>query len=109
MESVYDNYPAQKYVDEYEKDNSEECKACKGNCSYIGMTGDWACKGFIPKDAGPRTNADRIRSMTDEELAEWLDHHVSCSRCPLYEKCISYKTCSANLQAWLEEGVVDGV
>ncbi len=27
------------------------------------------CRDFIPK---PKTNADRIRSMTDEELAEWL-------------------------------------
>ena len=70
MESIYDNYPAQKYVDEYERDNSEECKACKGNCSYIGMTGEWACQGFIPKDAVPRTNADRIRAMSDEELAK---------------------------------------
>ena len=24
--------------------------------------------------ANPKTNADRIRSMTDEELAEWLDN-----------------------------------
>lgn len=31
MGSIYDNYPAQKYVDEYERNNSEECKACKGN------------------------------------------------------------------------------
>ncbi len=28
------------------------------------------CGLFKPK---PQTNADRIRSMTDEELAEWLD------------------------------------
>lgn len=27
------------------------------------------CRDFIPK---PQTNADRIRAMTDEELAKWL-------------------------------------
>ena len=26
----------------------------------------------------PMTNADHIRSMTDEELAEWLMHHCDC-------------------------------
>lgn len=27
------------------------------------------CRDFIPK---PQTNADRIRAMTNEELADWL-------------------------------------
>lgn len=40
----------------------------EGNCGLIGITGMWACKGFVPI-----TNADRIRSMSDEELAEYLD------------------------------------
>lgn len=51
MSSIYDNYPALKYVDEVERDNSEECKRCKGNCGYIGMIGEWACHGFVPKEA----------------------------------------------------------
>lgn len=69
---------------------------------------DECCTAWKDKDES-KTNADRIRSMSDEELAEWLDHHVSCARCPLYGKCISYKTCSENLQAWLKEEVADGV
>ena len=74
-------------------------------CAYSGQE----CKDysmFEPK-VKPKaiTNADRIRAMSDEELAEWLDHHVSCSRCPIYEKCIFYKTCDENLQAWLKEEV----
>lgn len=32
----------------------------------------------------PRTNADRIRAMTDEELAEWLDNNTY--QFPIY-KC----------------------
>ena len=51
MSSIYDNYPALKYVDEVERDNSEECKQCKGNCGYIGMIGEWACHGFVPKES----------------------------------------------------------
>lgn len=27
------------------------------------------------------TNADRIRQMTDEELAEWLDNEAGCNMC----------------------------
>ncbi len=27
------------------------------------------------------TNADRIRNMTDEQLAEWLDLHGECNQC----------------------------
>ena len=29
----------------------------------------------------PKTNADRIRSMTDEELAEFLESYVVCKHC----------------------------
>lgn len=67
MSNIRDNYPALRYIDEYEKDNSEECKRCKGECGYIGIIGEWACQGFVPM-----TNADRIRSMTDEELLFFL-------------------------------------
>lgn len=61
----------------------------------------------VGSDNNVLTNADRIRNMSDEELAEWLDHHVSCARCPLCEKCIFDKSCSENLQAWLKEEVKD--
>ena len=30
------------------------------------------------------TNADRIRQMTDEELAAWLASRMLCGECPLY-------------------------
>jgi hypothetical protein len=41
------------------------------------------------------TNADRIRSMSDEELAKWLDkivvncHKDCCEGCPLEDSCWS--------------------
>ena len=37
-----------------------------------------------PKEKIPQTNADRIRAMTAEELAEWLDNNTY--RFPIY-KC----------------------
>ena len=48
------------------------CSDCKNNgtqicsvcCSYQGYPDRWEAK--------PKTNADRIREMSDEELADWL-------------------------------------
>ena len=42
------------------------------------------CGSFKPK---PKTNADRIRSMTDEELAKWLWFKVG--KCPPFDVCPS--------------------
>lgn len=63
------------------------------------------CRDFIPK---PTTNADRIRSMTDEELAIFLANLASCPECNA-----RIKDCGINcLEAWLdwlkEEVYTDG-
>lgn len=34
------------------------------------------------------TNGERIRSMTDEELAEFLNEVSSCNYCPINKLCI---------------------
>ena len=98
MSSIYDNYPAVRYVDEYDKDTDELCIKCKGNCGFIGITGMWACKGFVPM-----TNADRIRAMTDEELAEYIDLHAAdamwCKSPP--NDCPPHETCGLCILAWL--------
>ena len=52
-----------RYLDDYE----EQCKRCKHECSIEGMSGSIVCNGFVPM-----TNADRIRAMTDEQLAIML-------------------------------------
>lgn len=67
MSSIRDIYPAVRHVDDVDKETDEQCVRCKGNCGFIGITGMWACQGFIPL-----TNADRIRSMSDEELTDLL-------------------------------------
>ena len=51
----------------------------------------------------PLTNADRIRSMTDEELAEWLRDIHAC--CVDDEECYLSKTCDVCTLEWLKSEV----
>lgn len=87
------------------------CSDCKNNgtqicsvcCSYQGCPDRWEAK--------PKTNADRIRAMTDEELAEFIgrcvDHefHLECV-CFLnqFGYC-QYPTrgCDENALEWLKQ------
>ena len=54
---------------------------------------------------GLKTNADRIRSMTDEELAEWVTLMVckyrSCGNCPMADWC----TPGNGIAEWLKSPV----
>ena len=76
-----------RYLDEYE----EQCERCKHECSIEGMSGCIICKGFVPM-----TNGDRIRAMSDEELAEVLMKQCSGRVCPL-------KNCFDCWLDWLRE------
>lgn len=53
------------------------CKSCKADCVRRGEQREKECKGYIPM-----TNGDRIRALSDEELAKWLldmmSHKVAC-------------------------------
>ena len=39
------------------------------------------------------TNGERIRHMTDEELAEWLAPRMLCRDCPLYANPENLRAC----------------
>ena len=55
-----------------------KCETCKAHCKWIGSAElpEHGCLvGYVPL-----TNADRIRAMTDEELAEFLNCHNFCAR-----------------------------
>lgn len=54
------------------------CKYCKADCAMRGDDNPKECRGFVPM-----TNADHIRSMTDEELAAVLDGYGAYSVCDL--------------------------
>ena len=67
------------------------------------------CGEYRPK---PMTNADRIRQMTDEKLADLLHDH-SCSLCPLNFKCdgrveVGRKKCKEYWLRWLKIPVEEG-
>lgn len=50
----------------------------------------------------PVTNADRIRAMTDEELADWFS--IYCCRNKTYDAhCETFGSCEACWLDWLEE------
>lgn len=64
---------------------------------YCGSTGGAAT---CPHRQKKQTNADRIRSMTDEELANWLEQFASCELCPaIRERCGYGDGC---INAWLD-------
>ena len=50
-----------------------------------------------PKERKPQTNADRIRAMTDEELARFL-----CAYTYGCEKCAAEKFCGEGHNGWLK-------
>lgn len=61
--------------------------------------------------APPKSNGDRIRKMTDEELAEFFcqisqccgnDIAASCTMCPIYDGCAQNVMC---VERWLKQEV----
>lgn len=51
----------------------------------------------------PMTHGDKMRAMSDEELAAWMRDSVSCAICPMRDACRgNIKTCSARWYAWLK-------
>ena len=72
-----------------------------GKCHYKGECGHKA----------PLTNADRIRAMTDEELAELMRSMMDCDSCGnmFSFKCDgSYEHCSSVCLKWLQQPAEDG-
>jgi hypothetical protein len=61
------------------------------------------------------TNADRIRAMSDEELAKWLERiRMCCStdlcgrKCPFREVCYSNAEAPKETLDWLKQEATDG-
>lgn len=58
----------------------------------------------------PLTNADRIRSLTDEELAEFVAHNADCYWCKVKKDGCSASggDCQSAWLDWLKQEVEDG-
>ena len=73
-------------------------------CKYPHDIRKWPCVDCLQGDRlepKPLTNADRIRSMTDEELAEWINEH-DC-----HTNLYGYDPKYAIID-WLKEEIEDG-
>ena len=80
-----------------------KCKTCKAHCALVGKERDVNYKclaGYVPI-----TNADRIRQMSDEELAEMLKigYALWCD-----SSCLDNRmkgTCKDCILEWLKKEV----
>ena len=50
----------------------------------------------------PQTNGQKIRAMSDEELAEFLKQYMSCGFCDARDRKNGCKDCNALLLEWLK-------
>ena len=82
------------------------CKNCTDECRCKGKDITPICLSFKPSKI---TNADRIRAMTDEELAEFITP-VKCVDCHLLdcgveEEMLNGKrrTCQERVLDWLKQ------
>ena len=75
----------------YVRDITKICEcACSMNCDKNATE--------LRPDRNPDiiTNADRIRAMSDEELAEWLCRALDCGFCKSYLQDMSIYSCCEN-------------
>jgi len=84
------------------------CPSCVYAAHKCGKTGvtisrSTGCTFYEPK---PQTNADRIRAMSDEELAEWATDDFCELLCGSTFVCDG--DCSKKLLEWLKKDVSDG-
>lgn len=90
---------------------NERCTSCKNR---IHLTGWVACDGCLHNEGledryEPMTNADRIRNMTDDELAEKISRMAHCVYCPI--KCGMFgalEECKDMWLSWLRSPVEEG-
>ena len=90
------------------------CSECNGN-GFVSQFTEYsvvgkkcsACNGLGYVEV-PQTNADRIRAMSDEELADyWMKCACVCDWCALKAKCdedtISKDRCIQGVREWLKQ------
>lgn len=75
------------------------------------FTDDSECAAFNRSvDDKPMTNADRVRSMSDEELAKFINDSIACDHCIHDGHCNefdNYQKCLEGVLNWLRLPVED--
>ena len=66
--------------------------------------------GYCPADCKPKTNADRIRAMTDEEMADWIELLLCPLNCPDEQMGEAFErtSCDGCWLSWLKSTVKEG-
>ena len=77
------------------------CKAECNQCKYTDRQGEKVPSNWKPL---PMTNADRIRAMSDEELAEFLGEYRFCDICEEgCDACSYHGDCDKRIMEWLKQ------
>lgn len=92
-----------------------KCKYPNEVCKNMTMLNSVPYCDSVPcslKDELPKqTNADKIRAMSDEELAEFLSDNTNCDccniQCPDKLNCPSMSSCYCRHKEWLKKEVED--
>lgn len=64
--------------------------------------------GLSRKNYKPITKADRIRAMSDEELANMWFSYLDCGECPMHRECnMLPQDCLRLALKWLKQEVKD--
>lgn len=88
----------------------ENAEACYGCSEYYKQIALWLTELKQLREAEistpPKTNGDRIRKMTDEELAVMLDiHEINevCNYCAYYHNYACHNGCYAGILEWMQK------
>lgn len=81
------------------------CKKCGSIAGWDSYFQAWVCTRCGNEEPKPITRADRFRSMTDDELAKYIDEHTAdamwCNSPPF--DCPPDKECVNCILNWLKE------
>ena len=84
------------------------CDTC--GHQYSDICGTCETLDGVPVKYKKKTNAERIRNMTDEELAEFIAiQHTECCYCKIVTDCFEQNDgdCSKAWLEWLKQEVSD--
>jgi hypothetical protein len=91
---------AKEYCNSCQNKGSHKCQSCCGKYR------DGVLQGKPTEyRKKQQTNADRIRAMSDEELAELVAKYFYCGLCPVRHKCITdeFQPCNKVVMYWLKQ------
>lgn len=83
-----------------------DCKTCELEklCEMPDFVRNDLKKCATYRQKNPQTQADKIRAMSDEELAEFINRKIACDCCSA-KHCNSDERCEVDILQWLKSEV----